>query len=217
MENSFRNLDISSRRWQNVFLVRIIHWVWAVLHFQEWLCSSFCFCWQPGSGSLSQDLCRAVGWVLGQELQEPLGAQVEPRGAAAPRVNCQQQSWHTAHCLLLINASFSQAERLGSSEGSFRSAELVATVAGFVLQVAEGTVCTDIGIPRHVLSATHSLWLQRAPGLPSLERDIPAGSRNPSHDSHFQWNGQCFCLGEATSTPCNPSWLSADPSSSQTS
>lgn len=91
-------------------------------HLQGWPCSSLSFSWQPGSGSLCQDLCRAVGWVLGQEQQEPLEAQqgtaqVEPsRGCSS--LNCQQQSWHTAHCLLLITAFFSRVRLiLCSSEG----------------------------------------------------------------------------------------------------
>jgi len=73
-------------------------------------------------------------------------ARAERRGSSSPAAPCvsgQQQGWHAAHRLLLINTLFSQVETLCTSEVWLRFAMLVATVASFVPEVPKGTPCIN--------------------------------------------------------------------------
>lgn len=87
-------------------LFRVIFWLWTVWHSQEWLCSSFSSCWQPGSGFLSQDLCEVWAGAAGAPASSAgaAGLQLPGESSAAKLTHC--------HCLLLMNALFSQAEPL---------------------------------------------------------------------------------------------------------
>lgn len=183
----------------------MIYWVWLPGIYRNGFAAPSPFAGSQALGPFPRICAELWAGCSGQEQQEPLEAQqglaqVEPRGGSAPQVNCQQQSWHSAHCLLLINALLSRAERLCSSEGWCTSAELVAPCL--------------LGPAGSRVHRVHRHWHSQTPmaSLPWGEQSWPcAGSQAMTH---LQWDGQCFHLGEATSTLGNPSWLLADPSSS---